>query len=159
MRRLKGKYEKPKEPWSEELLSSEREVMKKYGLRRKKELWRAQATLTAYKNQAKHLIAKKNDKDLAAKKNEKKQAVLFEKIRSVGLLETPTLDDILALSIDNLLARRLQSFVLSLNLAKTHRGARQAIVHGHVRIDGKKVTFPSYTVKTAEEGKITTDKS
>lgn len=150
MRRLKGKYEKPKEPWSEELLNSEREIVKKYGLRRKKELWRAQATLTAYKNQAKQLIAKKNDK---------KQAVLFEKMRAIGLLENPTLDGILALSVDNLLARRLQSFILNLKMAKTHREARQAIVHGHVRIDGKKVTFPSYFVKTVDEGRITTDKS
>ncbi len=40
-------------------------------------------------------------------------------------------------------------------LATTLKQARQFIVHGHVSIDGRKVTIPGYLVKRSEEDKIT----
>ena len=44
------------------------------------------------------------------------------------------------------LERRLDSVVYRLGLALTRASARQLVSHGHVTVDGKKVTIPSYTV-------------
>lgn len=43
----------------------------------------------------------------------------------------------------NLLENRLDATLFRLGLAPTIRAARQYINHGHVKIDGKKVTIPS----------------
>lgn len=44
------------------------------------------------------------------------------------------------------LERRLDNVVYRLNLAPTRSGARQLVSHGHVEVNGKKVTIPSYAV-------------
>ncbi|MBV8660686.1 MAG: 30S ribosomal protein S4 [Candidatus Dependentiae bacterium] len=43
----------------------------------------------------------------------------------------------------NLLERRLDNTVFRLKMATTRPQARQMIVHGHIKINGKKVTSPS----------------
>ncbi len=45
-----------------------------------------------------------------------------------------------------LLELRLDNVVYRLSLAKTHRMARQIVVHGHIRVNGQKVDIPSYQV-------------
>lgn len=56
------------------------------------------------------------------------------------------------------LERRLDNVVFRLGLAKSRNEARQMVTHGHVRVDGKKVSIPSYEVKTLQivalQGKI-----
>ena len=47
----------------------------------------------------------------------------------------------------SLLERRLDNVVYRLNLAPTRAFARQLISHGHVNIDEKKVSIPSYLVE------------
>jgi small subunit ribosomal protein S4 len=49
-----------------------------------------------------------------------------------------------------LLELRLDNVVYRLGLAKTRRMARQIIVHGHIKVNGKKVDIPSYSVKTGD---------
>ena len=51
-----------------------------------------------------------------------------------------------------LLELRLDNVVYRLGLAKTRRMARQVVGHGHIRVNGKKVDIPSYSVK-AEIGR------
>lgn len=46
-----------------------------------------------------------------------------------------------------LLESRLDNLVYRMGLARTRRGARQLVNHGHVLVDGKKVDIPSYTCK------------
>jgi small subunit ribosomal protein S4 len=46
-----------------------------------------------------------------------------------------------------LLETRLDNMVYRLHLAKTRFMARQVVSHGHVRVNGKKVTIPSYQIK------------
>ncbi len=57
----------------------------------------------------------------------------------------------LNLEINDLLSRRLQSFVMKKLNFKTPYQARQAITHGHIMIGDKKVNIPSYVVKVNEE--------
>lgn len=46
-----------------------------------------------------------------------------------------------------MLERRLDNVVYRLGFAKNRTMARQFVSHGHVVVDGKKVTIPSYAVK------------
>ena len=65
-----------------------------------------------------------------------------------------TLDDVLALDIESILARRLQTIAYLKGFANTPRQARQLICHGHIAIDGRRITVPGYRLTKDEEGKI-----
>ena len=55
---------------------------------------------------------------------------------------------------DNLLVsleRRLDNVVYNLGFASSRAQARQLVRHGHIQIDGKKTTIPSYQVKTGQQ--------
>lgn len=49
-----------------------------------------------------------------------------------------------------LLESRLDNLVYRMNLARTRRGARQLVSHGHILVNGKKVDIPSYTCKPGD---------
>ncbi|MBQ7183020.1 MAG: 30S ribosomal protein S4 [Clostridia bacterium] len=49
-----------------------------------------------------------------------------------------------------LLEQRLDNVVYRLGLARTRRQARQFVVHGHIRVNGKKVDIPSYSVSVGD---------
>jgi small subunit ribosomal protein S4 len=68
--------------------------------------------------------------------------------------ENAVLDDVLGLSIEDILERRLQTMLVKLNLAKTPYQARQLIVHGHVYIGDRRVSAPGYLVTKEEESMI-----
>jgi small subunit ribosomal protein S4 len=50
-----------------------------------------------------------------------------------------------------LLERRLDNVVYRAGIASSRAQARQLVLHGHVRINGKKVNIPSYLVTVGEE--------
>ena len=50
-----------------------------------------------------------------------------------------------------MLERRLDNAVLRAGLAASRAQARQLVLHGHVRVNGKKVNIPSYLVSVGEE--------
>jgi small subunit ribosomal protein S4 len=146
MKRSRKKYEKPKRPWDKARLEKEKEILKKFGLKKKGELWRAEAILRKYRRMA---------RELAAKKDREKEKILIEKLKKIGVLkEGSALDDVLALTVEDILERRLQTIVYRKGLANSIRHARQLIVHGHVKINGRKINYPSYIVPKEEEDKI-----
>jgi len=49
-----------------------------------------------------------------------------------------------------ILEMRLDNIIYRLNLAKSRQQARQLVSHGHVLVNGKKVTIPSYNVKIGD---------
>ncbi len=49
-----------------------------------------------------------------------------------------------------LLERRLDNVVFRLGMAASRREGRQMIAHGHVQVNGHKVSIPSYIVKVGE---------
>jgi small subunit ribosomal protein S4 len=49
-----------------------------------------------------------------------------------------------------LLERRLDNVVYRMGFASTRRFARQLVTHGHILVNGKKVTIPSYIVKEGD---------
>ena len=52
------------------------------------------------------------------------------------------------------LEHRLDNVVYRLGLAQSRDQARQLVNHGHILVNGKKVSIPSYEVKTGDEIRI-----
>jgi small subunit ribosomal protein S4 len=154
-KRNRKQYVTPVRPWDRARLEREVQLVVKYGLRNKKELWRFQNLLRKYRRVARDMLGKIN---LPGKEGEIARATIqavIKKLYKLGILpENATLDDILSLSVENFLERRLQTVVFRQGLAKTIKQARQLIVHGHVEVDGRKVTCPSYIVSRDEESKV-----
>ncbi|MCL4452574.1 MAG: 30S ribosomal protein S4 [Candidatus Thermoplasmatota archaeon] len=147
------RYSTPRHPWEKERIDYERQIVIKYGLKNKRELWKAQAVLSSYRAQARTLQAKVRYNDPVA---EKQFQLLLKKLDRLSLLsEGATLDDILALTLENILDRRLQTLVYQLNMATTMKQARQLITHGHIKVGDHVVTIPSLEVEKGVEDTIT----
>ena len=142
-------WRKPKRPLNYDLLNEELFVLGTFGLKNKRELWKAHTELSRVRNQARSLLA------LTQEIREKKEQVLMKSLIRIGLVNTnSTLDDVLNLKVTDLLSRRLQTIVQKKGLIKSPYQARQAVVHGHIMIGERVVTVPSYTVKVEEETQI-----
>lgn len=146
------KYESPSHPWQEERIKIENELIKKYGLKNKREIWKAQTSLKKYRSQARDLLAKVSGVDPQMKKE--KDQLLMHLTRFNILQANSNLDDVLALDTEALLSRRLQTLTYLKGLASTPKQARQLISHGHIAIEGRKITVPSYMVSKDEEANI-----
>lgn len=144
-------YETPKHPWQAARIESEVELVKRYGLRNRREVWKAHSTLKKYRELARKLLAESAKGKLAGNVKADSDNIL-NRLKRYGLLKTDAgLDDILSLDVTNFLERRLQTQVHKQGLANTVRQARQFIVHGHIMVGGRKVTVPGYLVPTGEE--------
>ncbi len=146
------KYDTPNHPWKMERIKAENELGKKYGLKNKREIWKTQTSLRRYREQARELLAKIATDDLQAKKETDQLIMHLTRYNILPL--NSTLDDVLALDIEAILARRLQTISYLKGLASTPDQARQLIGHGHIAIDGKRITIPGYRVTKNEEEKI-----
>ena len=144
-------YDTPKHPWQAARMASELELVKKYGLRNKKELWKAHSILRRYRSDARRLLAESAESELTGHNKTEADQILARLIRYSMLGSDANIDDILGLQTDAILERRLQTQVHRLGLARTPRQARQFITHGHIAIDGKKVTVPSMLISKEEE--------
>ena len=142
-------WRKPKRPLNYDLLNEELYVLGTFGLKNKRELWKAHTELSRVRNQARSLLA------LTQEVREKKEPALMKSLIRIGLVkENSTLDDVLNLKVTDLLSRRLQTVIQKKGFAKSPYQARQAVVHGHVMIGDRVVTVPSYIVKVEEENQI-----
>jgi small subunit ribosomal protein S4 len=152
-KKSRKKYSRPSHPWEGERIKAEKELSKKYGLKNKTEIWRSKAELSRYRRHAKKLQAKLRYGDPQAVKESQE---LLEKLSKLGILygEDVSLDSILGLEVESILARRLQTIVYLKGMANTMEQARQFIVHGHITVNGRKVTVPGYLVKKADEENI-----
>ncbi|MBI1973111.1 30S ribosomal protein S4 [Candidatus Woesearchaeota archaeon] len=148
-RKIRAKYSGPSHPWQRHRIEEEKKILASFGLKNKKEIWKMQSMLRNFKTQAKALIART---DAQSKREE---AALLAKLYNIGMIEQgANIDNILELSLGDILKRRLQSVVFRQNLACSIRQARQFIVHGHITVNSTLVDVPSYVVKRAEENAI-----
>ncbi len=144
-------YDTPKHPWQAARMGPEVELVKKYGLRNKREVWKAHSALKKYRELARKLLAESAKGQLKGHVKMDADNILG-RLKRHGLLKNEAgLDDILSLDVTNFLERRLQTQVHKQGLANTVKQARQFIVHGHIAVAGKKITVPGYIVPTGEE--------
>ena len=145
-------YEKPSHPWQADRINQENELLKKYGLKNKREIWKAQTRLRKYRGQARELLAKVQTGDPQTKK-ESNQLLMHLNRLSI-LPANSNLDDVLALDIESILGRRLQTLTYLKGLSSTPNQARQLITHGHIIVGDHKVTIPGYIISKEEENEI-----
>jgi small subunit ribosomal protein S4 len=146
------KYDTPSHPWQGDRINLENEIINKFGLKNKREVWKAQSMLRRFRQQARQLNARLRMGDVQA---EREKDQLLNKLSKLGILPANSnLNDVLILELESILNKRLQTQVYLKGLAHTAKQARQFIVHGHISINGRKVTIPGYLVKRAEEPTI-----
>jgi small subunit ribosomal protein S4 len=142
-------WRKPKRPLNYELKMDELQTLGTFGLRTKRELWKAHTELSRVRQQARSLLA------LTQEARAEKEPILLKSLSRIGLVaENASLDDVLNLKPTDLLARRLQTIVSKKLGFKTPYQARQAVIHGHIMVGDRKVDIPSYTVTIAEEDSV-----
>ena len=149
-------YDTPSHPWQGERIKAEVVLVNQYGLKNKTEVWKAQTILRNFRGQSRELQARLRGGEAQAKIE---SDALIAKCGRMGLLpmEGATLNDILTLNEENILARRLQTIVFEKGMASTVGQARQMIVHGHIFMNGHRVTVPGYIVTRKEEASIMYD--
>ncbi len=145
-RKIRSKVLHPKHPWVKERLEEELVLVGEYGLRNKRELWRAASFLRGVRASARSYLS------LTGEEKVKRELELISRLERLGLVgKDAKLDDVLSLTISNILERRLQTIVYRKGLAKTMYGARQAIVHRKIMIGDQVVRSPGYFVMKDEE--------
>lgn len=145
-RKLHKKYQTPSHPWRTDVLKEELRLIGEYGLRNKRELWRAASKLRRYRAMARATLGLSEDRRREA------EGSLVNKLYTMGLLRSgSTCDDVLQLTVRDFLERRLQTVVFRQGQAKSVYQARQLINHGHVGVRGGKVTAPGYHVMRDED--------
>ena len=143
-RKQRKKYTKSLHPWQATRIKEEKILLNEYGLKNKKEIWKSESLLRRFKSQAKRLIATKTEQ------SKKEEEQLIKRLAKLNILnEDSKLDDVLGLTLRNILDRRLQTIV-SKKFSREIKQARQFVVHGHVLVNEKKITAPSYLVKKDE---------
>ena len=144
IKKKKKLYDRPKKLFDRARMDEENVLIKRYGLKNKREIWKAKTAVSKLRRRAKELIGRDNEE----------QKVFFEKLGKMGIV-VRDVSDVLALTEESLLDRRLQTFLFRKKMATTVKGARQLIVHKNVLVDGKVVNIPSFVVTRDLEGKIT----
>ena len=145
-RKLRKKYTPPKHPWESERLAAEKKLIDSFGLKNKKEIWRADSTIRKLRYLARGLVG------IPINQRKGEEEKLLSKLQKLGLLkESSTLDDALSLKTEDLLARRLQTLVWRKGLATTLTQARQFITHGHISVNKRRVDAPGVMIGNEEE--------
>ena len=147
MIRKKKLYTKPRKLYESTRIKEEDALVKKYGLKNKREIWKTLAKVNYFRSRAKDL----------AKSSMKEQNVLFNKLKSIGF-KAETIADILDLKGEDILERRLPTIIVKKKMANTPFEARQLVVHKKILINGKVMDAPSYLVPVSDESSITIKK-
>ncbi len=144
IKRKRKLFSRPKKLYDRTRMDEENVLIKRYGLKNKREIWKAKTAVSKLRRRAKKLIGSEMEE----------QQNFFNKLNKMGVPVTTTADA-LALTEESLFERRLQTIVFKKKLANTVKQARQLIVHKNVLVDGNVVNTPSFLVTRDLEDKIT----
>ncbi len=146
MKKQKKKYSRPRKPFDKVRIEEENLLRETYGLKNKKEIWKADAAIGRIRNLAKQLITA----------NEEEKQAFVERLKKKGF-EVDSIADALALDKENWLKRRLQTVLVAKGMTTTPKQARQLITHKHVSIGDQVVNIPSYQVSLEEDTLVKLD--
>ena len=143
-------YNTPSHPWQKVRIEEERTLIHQYGLKNKREIWKANTKIRSMRRQARKLTASSGDEQA-----QKEKGLLLSKLNRIGLLEQDSgLEDVLRMTAENILDRRLQTQVYLQGLASTAKQSRQLIIHGHISVDGAVTRVPGMIVTRLQEKSI-----
>ena len=142
----------PRRPYEKERLDQEMKYLGEYGLRCKREIWRVQLALAKIRKAARRLLTLDEADPIRVFEGD----ALLRRLARYGLLEEGklTLDDVLSMTTQMLLSRRLQTVVLKLRKAKTMHHARTLIRQRHIQVGKQLVNVPSFLVRLDSEQHI-----
>ncbi|MBI2629130.1 30S ribosomal protein S4 [Candidatus Pacearchaeota archaeon] len=143
MIRKHKKFNKPRTRFDSMRIEEEDKIVERYGLKNKREIWKAKGKLERIRSIAKKLI----------NSSQEEQERFLTKLKKQGF-DVKTTVDVLALSEEEILKRRLQTIVYNKKLSTTPKGARQLITHKNILVNGRIVNIPSYMVEISEENMI-----
>ena len=116
MIRKHKKYSRPRKKFDKIRIEDENRLVERYGLKNKREIWKAEARINEIRNQAKKLITSGSEE----------QERLFNKLKGMGLNVSKTAD-VLGLNKEDWLKRRIQTILVIKKLAATPKQARQIL--------------------------------
>jgi len=140
MKKQNKKYSRPRKPFDKARIDEENVLKEEYGLKNKKEIWKAEAAIGRIRNLAKRLITK----------SEEEKNSFVKRLQKKGF-NVNSIADALALKKEDWLKRRLQTIVFSKKLTNTPKQARQFVSHKHVSIGEQTINIPSYQVSLEQE--------
>lgn len=143
MIRKHKRYDRPRKLYDKVRILAENDLLEKYGLKSKREVWKAEAQVKYYRTRAKELITADTET----------QEAFFDKLRAIGL-KINSIADVLALNKEAFFERRLPTFLVKKGMAATAQQARQMVVHKKVRVGERVINVPSYLVHVDEENLI-----
>jgi len=143
IKRKRKLFSRPKKLFDRVRMDEENVLIEKYGLKNKREIWKAKTVVSKLRRRAKMLISKEI----------KEQQSFFDKLNKMGL-KISNVSDVLALTEEDIIKRRLQTFLFKKKMANTVKMARQLIVHKSVLVNGVVVNIPSFVVTKELEDKI-----
>lgn len=147
-RRNRKKFQRPSDMWNKERIDEEHKIRDDYGLKNLNELWRATSEIRRIRRNVRAV--------LSGRTSEATGKELVARMSRYGIVkEGAILDDLLEITPQNVLDRRLQSVVLRKGLAKTSKQARQLVAHGFIAVNGKRAKSPGHLVSRSEENAIT----
>ena len=107
-------YNTPKRPYDAAALEEELRTIGVYGLRNKRELWKAHTELSHMRGRARDLLS------LGSTERDRREKEIVYKLYKRGLvMENGSLEDVLTLSVENLLERRLQTYIFRRGMASS----------------------------------------
>jgi small subunit ribosomal protein S4 len=143
MKRKHKTYSKPKRPFEKARIGEEAKIKEEFGLKNKREIWKAEERIKSIREKAKNLIS--------AGKNEK--GAFFGRLGKIGF-KADSISDVLSLDKRDYLKRRLQTVLVDKKMASTIKSARQLITHRKIFVGENIVNSPSYIVPVSMEDKI-----
>lgn len=147
-------YQSPQRRFEKTRIEEERNLAITFGLRNKKEIWKATHILRRHRQGARNILAMISG-GIEEDRVETRREELLTHLQRYGIVGPgATIDDVLSLTVNHILERRLQTIVYRKGLARSPKQARQLINHGHIAINDRRVSIPGYMVSRAEEDGI-----
>lgn len=143
MKRNHKTYSRPKRPFDKPRIDEEAKIKEEFGLKNKREIWKAEAKIKLIREKAKKLISA----------SEEDKSAFFGRLKKIGF-NVKSISDVLSLDKRDYLKRRIQTILVDKKFARTPKSARQLITHKKVFVGEKNVSSPSYIVPTELENKI-----
>ena len=151
----RSRTQTPSHPWKAARIEEEHALKQRYGLKKvggMREIWREKSALRRHRQQAMKLIGRV---DASTGHFARELEDMLSSLNRKGLLGShASLDDVLRITVEHMLDRRLQSQVYYRGYAPSMRSARNMIVHGHIVIGEQRMTVPGYHILRAEEEMI-----
>jgi len=143
IKRKRKLYSRPRKLFDAQRIKEENIIVNEFGLKNKREIWKAKSVATKFRQRAKKLIAS----------TEEEKKAFLNKLQKLGL-KTENISDVLALGEKDVLERRLQTIIFRKKMASTAKQARQVIVHKYVIVNGTVVNTPSFWVTPELEAQV-----